>query len=188
MPRFRHYASGDITRNRTSGHRATICPDDRQRPYTQGLQFIRSRLSVWTSELGSPLFRAALGKTGKLSRRTLARIDAADMLKRRLKQAGLSAHNSPHSFRASCITNSWKMTALWKPLTVLLVTLTAGPPNFMIAAARRFCSKIWSGSAIDDWQWGFEHQANESSIAQAHHAMHLFFLAALELCRPVPCK
>ena len=31
--------------------------------------------------------------------------DAADMLKRRLKQAGLPPHYSPHSFRATGITN-----------------------------------------------------------------------------------
>ena len=53
----------------------------------------------------SPLFPAAVGKTGKLSRRPLVRTDAADMLKRRLKQAGLPAHYSPHSFRATGITN-----------------------------------------------------------------------------------
>jgi hypothetical protein len=43
-------------------------------------------------EPGSPLFPASIGKTGKLSRRPLVRTDAADMLKRRLKQAGLPAH------------------------------------------------------------------------------------------------
>ena len=37
--------------------------------------------------------------------RPLVRTDAADMLKRRLKQAGLPAHYSPHSFRATGITN-----------------------------------------------------------------------------------
>jgi len=57
------------------------------------------------SEPGSLLFPAALGKTGKLSRRPLVRTDAADMLKRRLKQAGLPAHYSPHSFRDTAITN-----------------------------------------------------------------------------------
>ena len=57
------------------------------------------------NEPGSPLFPAALGKTGRLSRRPLVRTDAADMLKRRLKQAGLPAHYSPHSFRATGITN-----------------------------------------------------------------------------------
>jgi hypothetical protein len=49
--------------------------------------------------------RTTLGKTGKLSRRRLERTDAADMLKRRLKQAGLPAHCSPHSFRATGIAN-----------------------------------------------------------------------------------
>jgi hypothetical protein len=53
----------------------------------------------------SLLFPASIGKTGKLSRRPLVRTDAADMLKRRLKQAGLPAHYSPHSFRATGITN-----------------------------------------------------------------------------------
>jgi integrase/recombinase XerD len=57
------------------------------------------------SESGSILFPAALGKTRKLSRRPPVRTDAADMLKRRLKQAGLPAHFSPHSFRAIGITN-----------------------------------------------------------------------------------
>src|SRR6202162_1149978 len=57
------------------------------------------------NEPSSLLFPAALGKTGKLSRRPLVRTDAADMLKRRLKQAGLPAHYSPHSFRATGITN-----------------------------------------------------------------------------------
>ena len=53
----------------------------------------------------SPLFPVAIGKTGKLSRQPLRRTDAAEMLKRRLKQAGLPAHYSPHSFRATGITN-----------------------------------------------------------------------------------
>ena len=57
------------------------------------------------AEPNSPLFPAAFGKTAKLSRRPLVRTDAADMLKRRLKQAGLPAHYSPHSFRATHITN-----------------------------------------------------------------------------------
>src|SRR5215468_8949515 len=57
------------------------------------------------AEPGSLLFPAAVGKTGKLSRRPLRRTDASDMLKRRLKQAGLPAHYSPHSFRATGITN-----------------------------------------------------------------------------------
>jgi len=55
------------------------------------------------AEPGSLLFPAALRNNGKLTRRPLRRTDAADMLKRRLKQAGLPAHYSPHSFRATGI-------------------------------------------------------------------------------------
>jgi integrase/recombinase XerD len=46
-----------------------------------------------------------LGKTRKLGNRPATRIDAARMLKRRLKDAGLSDAFSPHSFRATRITN-----------------------------------------------------------------------------------
>ena len=63
------------------------------------------KLTGLGSEPRAPLFPTALGKTGKLSRRALVRTDAADMLKRRLKQAGLPAHYSPHSFRTTGITN-----------------------------------------------------------------------------------
>jgi site-specific recombinase XerD len=65
----------------------------------------QKKASGLDKEPGSPLFPAAWRKTGKLSRRPLVRTDAADMLKRRLKQAGLPAHYSPHSFRATGITN-----------------------------------------------------------------------------------
>jgi integrase len=51
------------------------------------------------------LFPIALGKTRKLGNRPATRIDAARMLKRRLKDAGLSDAFSPHSFRATGITN-----------------------------------------------------------------------------------
>jgi integrase/recombinase XerD len=63
------------------------------------------KASCLEKEPESPLFPAAVRKTGKLSRRPLVRTDAADMLKRRLRQAGLPAHYSPHSFRATGITN-----------------------------------------------------------------------------------
>src|ERR1700736_2024169 len=94
-------------------------------------------------EQQSPLFPASIGKTGKLSRRPLVRTDAADMLKRRLKQAGLPAHiRLTHSGRpASRIF--WKMTAPLKPLSVSPVTPTAGPRNSMTAAARRSFWRTW---------------------------------------------
>jgi integrase len=100
-------------------------------------------------EPGSPLFPASIGKTGKLSRRPLVRTDAADMLKRRLKQAGLPAHYSPHSFRATGITNFLENDGTLKPLSESPAMPTAGPRNSMTAAARRFCSRIWREFDID---------------------------------------
>jgi hypothetical protein len=62
-----------------------------QFPLRQGRLKNQSLSIRLEKEPGSPLFLAAIGKTGKLSRRPLVRTDAADMLKRRLKQAELAA-------------------------------------------------------------------------------------------------
>lgn len=51
------------------------------------------------------LFPTAIGKTRALSRRPMTRIDGANLHKRRLKDAGISGEYSPHSFRATEITN-----------------------------------------------------------------------------------
>jgi integrase/recombinase XerD len=51
------------------------------------------------------LFPIAVGKTRELGNRPMTRIDAARMLKRRLKEAGLPCAFSAHSFRATGITN-----------------------------------------------------------------------------------
>jgi hypothetical protein len=59
------------------------------------------------------------------------------MLKRRLKQAGLPAHYSPHSFRATGITNFLKMTAPLKPLSESPVMPTVGPRNSMTDVVRK---------------------------------------------------
>jgi integrase/recombinase XerD len=56
----------------------------------------------------APFFPIAIGKMRKLGNRPATRIDAARMLKRRLKDAGLSDAFSPHSFRATGITNFLK--------------------------------------------------------------------------------
>jgi site-specific recombinase XerD len=66
-------------------------------------------LFSWLTEKGVLAMNPAREvKTERFSRaegKTPAFVDAADMLKRRLKQAGLPAHYSPHSFRATGITN-----------------------------------------------------------------------------------
>jgi site-specific recombinase XerD len=53
----------------------------------------------------TPLFRAAAGKTGQLTARPLDRRDAYEMIRRRLKDAGIRGAYSCHSFRATGITN-----------------------------------------------------------------------------------
>ena len=52
-----------------------------------------------------PLFRAAIGRTGKLSDRPMSRVDAWYMVRRRAKDAGVEAAIGNHSFRAIGITD-----------------------------------------------------------------------------------
>lgn len=56
------------------------------------------------SSKDTPLFRAAAGKTGQLTERPLHRQNAYDMVRRRLKDAGIEGAFSCHSFRAAGIT------------------------------------------------------------------------------------
>ena len=53
----------------------------------------------------APLFRAALGNRKRLSERPLSANDMRRLLKRRLKDAGLPAVFSPHSFRVLVVTD-----------------------------------------------------------------------------------
>ena len=51
-----------------------------------------------------PLFRSALGRTGKLSERPLLARNALDLVQRRAKDAGIGATICNHTFRATGIT------------------------------------------------------------------------------------
>jgi site-specific recombinase XerD len=53
----------------------------------------------------TPLFRTAYKKTGQLTKNALHVIDICRMVKRRLKDAGLSGVLSPHSFHVTTITD-----------------------------------------------------------------------------------
>jgi site-specific recombinase XerD len=53
----------------------------------------------------SPLFRTAIGRTRQFSGRAMTPIDLGKMVKRRLANAGLPGHLSPHSFRVATITD-----------------------------------------------------------------------------------
>ena len=52
-----------------------------------------------------PLFRAAIGRTGKLSERSMSRVDAWYMVRRRARDAGIETAIGNHSFRAIGITD-----------------------------------------------------------------------------------
>jgi integrase/recombinase XerD len=53
----------------------------------------------------SPLFRSAIGRTGKLSDRPMSRFDAWYMVRRRAENAGIEAAIGNHSFRAIGLTD-----------------------------------------------------------------------------------
>lgn len=55
-------------------------------------------------EKNAPLFQSAGGKGRSLTGTAMSRFDAWAMVKRRAKEAGISAEISPHSFRATGIT------------------------------------------------------------------------------------
>ena len=57
------------------------------------------------TQADTPLFRAALGKTGRLGTGGLSAHDIARMMKRRLRDASLPSELSPHSFRVAVITD-----------------------------------------------------------------------------------
>lgn len=56
-------------------------------------------------EKGTPLFRSAIGRTGKLSDRRISRTDAYHMVQRRVREADIPGRFSCHSYRATGITN-----------------------------------------------------------------------------------
>ena len=53
----------------------------------------------------SPLFRASNGRSRKLAAKPLGTERICELLKRRLKDAGLPSRLSPHSFRVTAITS-----------------------------------------------------------------------------------
>ena len=84
-------------------------------------------------------------KTRKLGNRPATRIDAARMLKRRLKDAGLSDAFSPHSFRATGITNFLENGGTLEVAQRIAGHATAGQRSSMIDVGKRFYSRIWKG-------------------------------------------
>lgn len=57
------------------------------------------------SEKSMPLFRTTMRRTKKLTQNGMTAGDMSRMVKRRMRQAGLSSRLSPHSFRVTTITD-----------------------------------------------------------------------------------
>ena len=75
---------------------------------TTSLSSISTNISlrqVLRQDKKGPLFRAAIGRTGKLSDRSMSRMDAWYMVRRRAKNAGVETAIGNHSFRAIGITD-----------------------------------------------------------------------------------
>jgi site-specific recombinase XerD len=64
-----------------------------------------SKAGVEYSEKASPLFRTTIRRTRQLTTTAMTADDIGRMVKRRVKQAGLSPRLSPHSFRVTTITD-----------------------------------------------------------------------------------
>jgi integrase/recombinase XerD len=69
---------------------------------------------------GSPLFRSADGKSGRLNALHLSGGDIGRMVKRRLLAAGLPTHLSPHSFRVAVATDLLKQSVALEDVQFLL--------------------------------------------------------------------
>jgi site-specific recombinase XerD len=64
-----------------------------------------SHIADWQQKSDEPLFRTAIRKTGSLTKVAPSNVDICRMIKRRLADAGLPEHFSPHSFRVTTITD-----------------------------------------------------------------------------------
>lgn len=62
-------------------------------------------LALGSVQKNEPLLRTAVGKTRRLTSSQMSAADVRTMLKRRLKDAQLPTHYSPHSFRVMVVTN-----------------------------------------------------------------------------------
>ena len=81
----------------------------REIPVRQDLeQFITEYLQaagLCDADKNGPLFRSAAGRTKSLTQSVMTAGDIGRMVKRRMRDAGLPAHLSPHSFRVTTITD-----------------------------------------------------------------------------------
>lgn len=72
----------------------------------QAYLFAYLELFDWSNSFKeTPLFRSVAGRTNQVTDRPIRNIDIWRMMKRRLRDAGLPGHFSPHSFRVATLTD-----------------------------------------------------------------------------------
>jgi integrase/recombinase XerD len=64
-----------------------------------------NQIADWKERSDEPLFRTAVRRTDSLTDVATSNVDICRMIKRRLANAGLPEHLSPHSFRVTTITD-----------------------------------------------------------------------------------
>ncbi len=81
----------------------------RQIPVRHDLQLLLldylERTGSQTNSKETPLFRSAVGRTDQFTQQPMTNIDICRMVKRRLHDAHLPGHLSPHSFRVATVTD-----------------------------------------------------------------------------------
>jgi len=103
---------------------------------------------------GSPLFRSTRGRSRELGTDGLSRKDAWAMLKRRLRDAGLSTIYSNHSFRAAGITNYLENDGTLEVAQRIAGHADSRTTKLYDRRGQRCSSKTWRGFDIPDSQSG----------------------------------
>ena len=85
----------------------------------------------------SPLFRASNGRSRKLAAKPLGTERICELVKRRLKDAGLPSRLSPHSFRVTAITSLLEQGCRWRMCNTSPGTRSRERRRFTTAGRRR---------------------------------------------------
>ena len=72
------------------------------------------KVSKLREKPSAPLFPTTLGKSRELGSRPMTGFDGANLLKRRLRDAGILDDYSPHSFRLPASRTIWRREELWR--------------------------------------------------------------------------
>lgn len=109
------------------------------------------KVSKLREEPDAPLFPTMLGKSRELGSRPMTRIDGANLLKRRLRlrDAAIIGDYSPHSFRATGITNYLENGGILEVAQRIAGHADSRTISSMTGVARKCFWRTWSGFGIE---------------------------------------